>query len=147
MAPKNTAHFVFLETTNASGWSSQGVSWLVGLLSAVYPLLGYDAACHLAEEMPHAARNVPLAMVGSVTVNGVLGLAYCIVLLFSTGPLDELLATPTGYPFMQVFYNATQSTAGATILSLVIIIIAMIAPISIMLVIISRVLVSRRVIW
>lgn len=64
MAPKNTASFVFTEVTNSSGWSSDGVSWLIGLLSAVFPLLGYDAACHLAEEMPHASRNVPIAMVG-----------------------------------------------------------------------------------
>ena len=127
MAPKNTASFVFTEVSNSSGWSSDGVSWLVGLLSSVYPLLGYDAACHLAEEMPHASRNVPLAMVGSVTVNGILGLGYCIMLLFSTGSLDTLLATPTGFPFMQIFLDATKSSAGATIMSLVITLIAIAA--------------------
>ncbi|KAF4340158.1 amino acid transporter [Fusarium beomiforme] len=120
MAPKNTASFVFSEVTNSSGWSSDGVSWLVGLLSAVYPFLGYDAACHLAEEMPHASRNVPLAMVGSVGINGLMGLVYCIIFLYSTGPLDKLLQTPTGFPFMQVFLNATKSPAGATVLSAVI---------------------------
>lgn len=40
MAPKNTASFVFTEFVNSSGWESDGVSWLVGLLSAVYPFLG-----------------------------------------------------------------------------------------------------------
>ena len=124
MAPKNTASFVFTEVSNSSGWTSDGVSWLVGLLSSVYPLLGYDAACHLAEEMPHASRNVPLAMVGSVTVNGILGIGYCIMLLFSTGTLDTLLATPTGFPFIQIFLDATKSTVGATVMSLVITIIA-----------------------
>ncbi|KAJ4298038.1 hypothetical protein N0V90_005937 [Kalmusia sp. IMI 367209] len=127
MSEKNTAHFVFLEVTNSSGWSNTGVSWLVGLLSTVYPLLGYDAACHLSEEMPHATKNVPLAMVGSVTVNGVIGLGYCVLLLYSTGPLDELLSTPTGFPFIQIFYNATKSYAGATILSLLPVIIAIAA--------------------
>lgn len=127
MAPKNSASFVFIEVSNSSGWSSDGVSWLVGLLSSVYPLLGYDAACHLAEEMPHASRNVPLAMVGSVTVNGILGIGYCIMLLFSTGTLDTLLATPTGFPFMQIFLDATRSAAGATVMSLVITLIAIAA--------------------
>ncbi|KAK2471405.1 hypothetical protein H9L39_17636 [Fusarium oxysporum f. sp. albedinis] len=65
MSPKNSAEFVFTEVTNYSGWSNEGVSWLLGLLSTVYPFLGYDAACHLAEEMAHASRNVPLAMIGS----------------------------------------------------------------------------------
>ncbi|KAI8933078.1 hypothetical protein NX059_009723 [Plenodomus lindquistii] len=117
MAPKNTASFVFTEVTNSSGWSNDGVSWLVGLLSAVYPLLGYDAACHLSEEMPYASRNVPLAMIGSVTINGILGFVFCIVLLFATGPLQVLLATPTGFPFMQIFFDATKSAVGASVLS------------------------------
>lgn len=127
MAPKNSASFVFTEVSNSSGWSNDGISWLVGLLSSVYPLLGYDAACHLAEEMPHASRNVPIAMIGSVTVNGILGIGYCIMLLFSTGTLDVLLTTPTGFPFMQIFLDATRSAAGATVMSLVITLIAIAA--------------------
>ncbi|KAF2011608.1 amino acid transporter [Aaosphaeria arxii CBS 175.79] len=130
MAPKNNASFVFTEITNRSGWSNDGVSWLVGLLSAVYPVLGYDAACHLAEELPHAARNVPLAMIGSVVVNGVLGLGYCVLLLFSAGPLETLLATPTGFPFMQIFLDATRSHAAATVFTIVIDIIAIAAAVA-----------------
>ncbi|KAF4440937.1 hypothetical protein F53441_12156 [Fusarium austroafricanum] len=120
MSTKNSASFVFTEVTNSSGWESDGVSWLVGLLSAVYPFLGYDAACHLAEEMPHASRNVPLAMVGSVGINGLMGLVYAIIFLFSTGPLQKLLQTPTGFPFMQIFLDATKSKAGASVMSMII---------------------------
>lgn len=58
-------------------------------------------------------------MVGSTVANGILGLAYCVALLYATGPLDELLATPTGFPFMQIFQSAARgSAAGATLLSL-----------------------------
>ncbi|KAL0930521.1 amino acid transporter [Colletotrichum truncatum] len=124
MAPKNTPSFVFTEVVNSSGWSNDGVSWLVGLISAVYPFLGYDAACHLAEEIPNAPRNVPIAMVGSVTVNGIMGLIYCIVLLFSTGSLESLLSTPTGFPFMQIYLDATKSRAGSTVMSLMPVLIA-----------------------
>lgn len=49
----------------------------------------YDAACHLAEEMPHSARDVPIAMVRSVAVNGMMDLGYCIMLLYSLGDLDD----------------------------------------------------------
>ena len=38
--PKHSAHYVFVETSNSSGWSSDGVAWLVGLISTVYPFLG-----------------------------------------------------------------------------------------------------------
>lgn len=40
MAPKNTSSFVFTEFTNSSGWQSDAASWLVGLISTVYPFLG-----------------------------------------------------------------------------------------------------------
>jgi amino acid transporter len=127
MAPKHDAHFVFAEVTNTSGWSPTGVSWLVGLLSTVYPFLGYDAACHLAEELPRPSRNVPIAMIGSVIANGILGLGCCIILLFSLGSLDDLLASATGFPFMQLFLNATGNKAGAAVLILPVSLIAVAA--------------------
>lgn len=62
MAHKNSASFVFTEVTNYSGWSDDGVSWLVGLLSAVYPFLGcvsffslpFDYLLILPDMMLHA---------------------------------------------------------------------------------------------
>ncbi|KAK6080071.1 amino acid permease [Seiridium cupressi] len=130
MAHKNDSSFVFVDFMNSSGWSNDGVSWLVGLLSAVYPFLEYDAACHLAEEIPNASRNVPVAMVGSSVLNGLIGLAYCIMLLYCTGPIDDLFTTPTGFPFMQIFLYATNSNAGATILSLAITLTAIAATVA-----------------
>ena len=127
MAPKHTPHFVFLEFSNTSGWSSSAISWLVGLLSTIYPFLGYDAACHLAEEMPLPSRNVPLAMVGSVLVNGIMGLAFAFMLLFSLGDLNDLLTSPTGFPFMQLFLNITKNKAGATVMVLTVSLVAVAA--------------------
>ncbi|KAJ5119221.1 Amino acid/polyamine transporter I [Penicillium atrosanguineum] len=115
MSSKHSATYVFTEFSNTSGWGNDGVSWLVGLLSAVYPFLGYDAACHLSEELPKPSRNVPLAMVGSVAINGLMG------------DLKTLLASKVGFPFMQLFLNVTHSLAGASILSLVVSLIAMAA--------------------
>jgi len=63
-------------------------------------------------------------MVGSVLVNGIIGVAYCLMLLFSLGDLTSLLASPTGFPFMQLYLNVTESSAGATVLSLIICLIA-----------------------
>ena len=40
MSPKHSAEFVFVTFSNSSGWSNNGVSWLVGVLSTVYPFLG-----------------------------------------------------------------------------------------------------------
>ncbi|KAJ5377118.1 uncharacterized protein N7496_004527 [Penicillium cataractarum] len=127
MSSKHSASYVFTEFSNTSGWTNDGVSWLVGLLSTVYPFLGYDAACHLSEELPKPSRNVPLAMVGSVAINGLIGLVYAIVLLFALGDLESLLTSDIGFPFMQLFLNVTGSPAGASILALCITLIAVAA--------------------
>lgn len=37
-----------------------------------------------------------------------------ITFCFCLGDLGQVLASPTGYPFLAVFYNAIQTTAGAT---------------------------------
>ena len=37
---KHTAEYVFTRASNTSGWQSDAISWLVGLLSTVYPFLG-----------------------------------------------------------------------------------------------------------
>src|ERR1700744_1110522 len=74
--------------------------------------------------MPSPSRNVPLAMVGSVVVNGVIGFAYCVMVLFSLGDLTSLIESPTGFPFIQLYLNVTKSQAGATILTLIICLIA-----------------------
>lgn len=58
-------------------------------------------------------------MVGSILVNGIIGLAYCFMLLFSLGDLNNLLASTTGFPFIQLFYNVTKSKAGGSILTLI----------------------------
>ncbi|CAH0023117.1 unnamed protein product [Clonostachys rhizophaga] len=124
---KNTAASVFTEFSNVTGWQSDGIAWLIGLTSTVFPFLGYDAACHLAEELPNASRNVPLAMMGSVAMNGVMGLGFVFMLAFSTGSLEDILQTPTGFPFMVIFLEATKSTALTTVLALFIVIIAVAA--------------------
>lgn len=78
----------------------------------------------MAEELPNPSRNVPLAMVGGVTINGALGLGFTILLLYSTSPLEALLTTPTGFPMIQILLDVTRSRAGTIILSLITSIIA-----------------------
>lgn len=63
-------------------------------------------------------------MVGSVAINGLIGLIYTIVLLFALGDLGGLLESKIGFPFMQLFLNVTGSPAGASILALCISLIA-----------------------
>ena len=66
-------------------------------------------------------------MVGSVAINGIIGLVYAIVLLFALGDLEDLLTSKTGFPFIQLFLNVTGSEAGASVMALCISLVAVAA--------------------
>lgn len=55
-------------------------------------------------------------MCASVIINGFLGLGMLIAVLFCLGNLDDALSTPTGFPFIEIFRQATNSTSGGTVM-------------------------------
>lgn len=69
-------------------------------------------------------------MIGSVAVNGIIGLAYVMILLFCAGPLAGMLSTPTGFPFMQIYLDATKSQVGTTLMSMPLILVAIAASVA-----------------
>jgi len=121
MAPKAHASFVFREFVNAGGWESDGLAFMVGLISCNLPLIGYDAPCHMAEEVSNSSTVVPRAMIGAVLFNGILGLGVCIAFSFTVGNLASALSSPTGYDFIEVFSAATNSLAGSSIMTAILI--------------------------
>ncbi|KAL8686233.1 MAG: hypothetical protein Q9218_007252, partial [Villophora microphyllina] len=74
-----------------------------------------DGAVHLCEEILNASTVVPWAMVFSIGVNGVLGLAMVIFLLFCIGDIDKAIASPTHYPFIEIFYQGVRNSKGGAI--------------------------------
>jgi amino acid transporter len=49
-APHNTAEVVFTQFTNEGGWSSLGVSLMIGQISAIYGSVGSDAPAHMVSQ-------------------------------------------------------------------------------------------------
>ncbi|KAI0814706.1 putative GABA permease [Xylaria sp. FL0064] len=122
LSPHGNASF-FTTFVNSGGWSTQGLSFLVGLPAAVFSLIGADSAVHMAEEIRNASTVVPQAIIMSIVLNGALGFAMMIAYLFCLGDLDAVLESQTtlGYPFLYVFQAGTGSTAGAAVLGLIIV--------------------------
>ena len=116
LAPKSSDTFVWTEFTNYSGYSSAGLSWLIGQSASAILFIGYDGACHMAEEVQNAAINVPRAMFFTIFINGALGFATYIFMLYCFGNVGEALKPTYGLPFVEIFYNALGSKAGATAL-------------------------------
>lgn len=57
----------------------------------------------------------------SLFLNGALGFVMLVTYCFCLGNVEEILGTKTGYPFIQVFYNVTNSLGGASAMTAILI--------------------------
>jgi amino acid transporter len=113
---------VWLTTFNEGGWPTQGLSYCVGFLGNVATFVGADASVHLAEEVANARLTIPRAICTSVIANGIIGFAMMIAVLYCLGDAISVLQTPTGFPFIQIFYNSVKSVGGAIGMSVTVLI-------------------------
>ncbi|KAI2610543.1 putative amino acid permease [Hypoxylon sp. NC1633] len=111
LAPRSSTEFVFNSFQNNGGWQSDGVSWCIGLLTSTYSFSGVDGVSHMAEEVDNAAIVVPRTMIWSIVVSGILCFGISIAILFSIGDVDAALNSPTTFPIIEIFFNATKSYA------------------------------------
>ncbi|KAL8835926.1 MAG: hypothetical protein Q9176_006610 [Flavoplaca citrina] len=120
LAPqKVSSHDVFTQFSNGGGWSSQGLSFFVGLIGSVFAMFGCDSAVHMAEETRNAEVVVPWCMVSATLLNGAFGWGMIIAILFVTVDITAALESPTGslgFPIIDITYNAIGSKAGTSVL-------------------------------
>ncbi|KAJ8597640.1 amino acid transporter [Rhizopogon salebrosus TDB-379] len=103
---KNSAHFVFTDFQNFTGWESTGFVVLLGFLQAVYTLEGCETAAQVAEEAVRAEILAPLAVVGSIAGSWLVGLVYMLALLFAVQSIASVQATAFAIPIAQLYYDA-----------------------------------------
>jgi amino acid transporter len=75
--------------------------------------IGSLTRTQMAEEVRNASVVIPRAIPLSVLINGALGFSMLIAVLFCLGDLDTALASPTGYLYMEILRQATNSISGA----------------------------------
>ena len=122
LAPRNPAEQVFTEFLNLGGWNSNGLAFMVGLLSPVYNLIGADSAVHMSEEIKDDSLVLPRAIMWAAGINGTMGFIMIITFCFCLGSVFDIVQSATGYPFIQVFFNVTNSYAGASIMTAILIV-------------------------
>ena len=152
LSPHQSAKEVFTHFVNLGGWSTTGLSFFVGLVTAAdaFPgectiraactpfspfIIGLDAADHIgklgcggrdqsfevipnsktAEEIHNAPKVIPISMAFSTMLNGTLGFAMLLALLFCMpDDIESVLGSDTFYPFMNIYAYAVGSNTGAT---------------------------------
>lgn len=88
--------FVWDTVLNGSGWDSETVAFLVGLVSPNYMYAGIDGALHLAEECTNAATVIPRALLSTVTIGFVTSFAFMIAMVYCVQDFDTVISTATG---------------------------------------------------
>lgn len=83
----------------------------------------------MSEEIHNASTIVPRSMMASIMLNGALGFGMLIATLFCLGDIQAALKTTTGYPFIEIFYQATGSIGGSTAMASVISVLGLCATI------------------
>ncbi|KAL1303035.1 hypothetical protein AAFC00_003347 [Neodothiora populina] len=121
LSPRIGFGHIFTEFENSGGWSSMGLSMMVGQLTPVFAFLCADSAAHLSEETKDAGLVVPRAMFYSFLVNSVLGIIMLVAFLVCLTDVDAALEDSSGYSFIWVF-NQKMSLAGTDVLSSILII-------------------------
>jgi amino acid transporter len=107
--PKQSAHAVFIEFVNQSGWSSDGLVFFLALLPAYAALAGLDNATHLTDELENPQKQVPQVIIGSFFMNFFTALPMIVVYQFCNVDPESLLDPIGGQPMIQLMLNAFHS--------------------------------------
>ncbi|PYH90917.1 amino acid transporter [Aspergillus ellipticus CBS 707.79] len=114
--PHASGTFVFTHFVNSTGWKSDGIAFIVGLINPNWIFACLDSATHLAEEVPEPEKNIPIAIMATVGIGFVTSWFYCVAMFFSIKDLDALLDSATGVPILELYYQALNNRAGAIVL-------------------------------
>lgn len=132
--PKQSSHAVWHDFINKTGWDSNGLVFLLGLINPIYGFGGLDGAIHLGEDCFEPAKAVPRAIVNSLVVGFITTFFFspsqcCTVLgiwklhlkaaqgrFLSPYSRSKLLSKEFGrVPIYEVWFQATGSGAAATV--------------------------------
>jgi choline transport protein len=102
--------FVFGNFTNRTGWPD-GWAFIIGLLQSTFGLTGFDAVCHLSDEMVRPSINGPRVMVGAVLIGASTSWVFLVVLLFTLKDFDQVISSSAG-SLIEVYFQATSSRVG-----------------------------------
>ncbi|KAK0481363.1 amino acid permease-domain-containing protein [Armillaria novae-zelandiae] len=103
---KNTAKYALGHFENVSDYSD-GFAFMLSLLAPCWTVCGLDSSIHTSQEALNALTAVPFAILSSVVVECILGLAVVVCLAFNMGTdLVALLSSPIEQPMAAILANS-----------------------------------------
>lgn len=108
--------WIFGNTLNQTGWSSDGFAFVLAITNAVFAYLGSDCGAHLCEEIPNPGRNVPRVILWPLLIGLLTAFPFACSLMYAITDLKAVLNTPSGIPLIEIYYQGTGSEVAASIL-------------------------------
>lgn len=125
-----SSHFVWKEWSNRTGYSSDGFTFLAGMLNGAFAIGAIDCVTHIAEEIPQyithiklfptvantvdrAAKNIPIALACQIIIGFATGFCYLISLSYAINDLPAIIDLNSLCPLGDIYLQATGSKAGA----------------------------------
>jgi choline transport protein len=135
-----TNSFVWTEWQNLTGYKSNGLVFVLGMLNGSFAIGTPDCSTHMAEETPRyvlqcvlrklrfadindrADKYVPWAMHIQMVSSFLSTLIYLIVLFYGISSFDDVIDSTSTFYLLEMYRQATGTKAGAIGLSLLVII-------------------------
>jgi hypothetical protein len=100
--PINSGSYVFGDVENLTTWPT-GWAFIMAWLSPIWTIGAFDSCVHMSEEATHAARAVPLGIITSTGMCGILGfLSMAIIAAGMSQDIEGILNSKFGQPMAQV---------------------------------------------
>lgn len=104
--PINSGAYVFGQTENLTTWPT-GWAFIMAWLSPIWTIGAFDSCVHMSEEATHAARAVPLGIISSAGLCGVLGwLCLTVIAACMSKDIEGTLNSKFGQPMAQIYFDA-----------------------------------------
>ncbi len=79
----------------------------------------------MCEEVQNPSLAVPRSIMSSIVINGMMGLSMIIAQLYGATDLQAALDSETGYPYMEILYQATKSKVGTAVITSIILLLTL----------------------
>lgn len=109
--PVNSGEYVFGQTENFTTWPT-GWAFMLAWLSPIWTIGAFDSCVHMSEEATHATRAVPLGIIASTGLCGILGFVSLAVIAASMDQnIENILGSKFGQPMAQVWNSGFEGAA------------------------------------
>ena len=113
----NKSHDVWTQFANGTEWPI-GWATIMGFLTSIWTMSGYDAPFHLSEECSNANMAGPRAIVATAQSGLWMGWAIIMVIVYTVTDITDVVAGPYGQPFGSLCLQVLGKKAGLAMFSL-----------------------------